>query len=64
MLDHGIDPISPDAFHLTAEETIHSTDPFEGSFTFSADADAITLTVNDSLSVIEVTRHDASEIGC
>lgn len=55
MLDHGIDPISPDAFHLTAEETIRSTDPFEGCFTFTVDRDVLTVTVDDDFSVVDVT---------
>lgn len=63
MLDHGIDPISPNAFHLTAEETIDSTDPFEGSFTFFADGDALTLTVDDDLSVIDSATHEPAESG-
>jgi hypothetical protein len=55
MIEHGIDPIHPEAFHLTGfEETVHSVDPFEGEFTFRVDGDAITLTVDDDLDVVDV----------
>lgn len=62
MIDHGVDPVAPDGFHITAlDETIVSTDPLEALFTFTADGDALTLTVGDDLSVVDATRHDASE---
>lgn len=62
MIDHGIDPLAPRGFHLAAiEETVLSIDPFEARFTFTADGDAITLTVDDALSVVDVTRTRASE---
>lgn len=38
------------------EEEVVSTEPFEGRFTFSIDGDEITLTVNDDLEVVSVTR--------
>jgi len=56
LVDHGIDPIQPNAFHLTEfEEEIVSVEPFEARFTFTADDEAITLSVADDLSV-DVTR--------
>ena len=39
------------------EEEIVSVDPFEGRFTFTIEADSITLTVDDTLSVVDVTKH-------
>lgn len=42
-------------------EAILSTDPFEARFTFTAGDDALTLTVDGDLPVVNVTRHDASE---
>jgi hypothetical protein len=61
MIDHGIDPVAPEAFHLTdLEEQVHSVDPFRGEFTFRADGEAITLTVDDDLSVVEATRTDSA----
>lgn len=54
MIDHGVDPIAPEGFHLTdLEERVHSTDPFR------ADGEEITLTVDD-LSVVEATRTDSA----
>lgn len=38
------------------DEEILSTDPFEGRFTFSIDGDTITLTVDDDLTISDVTR--------
>lgn len=58
MLDHGIDPIELDGFRLTAEETIRSTDPFAGSFTFTADGETLTVTVDADLSVVDMTRNE------
>lgn len=57
MLNHGIDPLAPEAFHLTnVEETVRSIDPFDVEFTFTADGDTLTLSVNGDLSVVEVSR--------
>lgn len=56
MLDHGIDPLAPEAFHLTnVEETVRSIDPFEAEFTFTADGDTLTLSVDGDLSVVAVS---------
>lgn len=66
LIDHGIDPVAPEGFHPYAavEETIRSTDPFEARYTFTVDGDAIALTVDDDLSVIDVTRNPDTETGC
>lgn len=62
MIDHGIDPLVPRAFHHSSlEEEIISTDPFEARFTFTADDETLTLTVNDDLSVVDVTKGQATE---
>lgn len=62
MLDHDIDPLAVDGFHLSAlEETVLSMDPFEARFEFSVEGDAITLTVDDDLTVTDVRRPDVSE---
>jgi hypothetical protein len=61
LIDHGIDPVQPEAFHLTAaEETVHSTDPFEASFAFTAGGETITLTVDDDFEVVDVSRREAT----
>jgi len=57
-----IDPIAPDAFHLSAiEETILSTDPFEARFTLTVDDEELALTVGDDLSVVDVSGHERPE---
>lgn len=61
MTDHGIDPISPDGFHISAlDETILSTRPIEARFTFTAGGDELVLRVED-LSVVDVSRRQAVE---
>ncbi len=62
MTDHGIDPFVSDAFHLSeCMEEIVSTDPLEALYTFTADDDALTLTVDGDLSVTEATRHEVAD---
>ena len=57
MLDHGIDPLAPDAFHLTnVEEMVRSIDPFEAEFTFTADGDTLNLSVDGDPLVADVSR--------
>jgi DNA-binding HxlR family transcriptional regulator len=64
---HGLNPIAPSnplSFwgHFTPyEEEIISTDPFKAKFTFTIGEDAITLTVDDSFLVVDVTEHPADE---
>jgi hypothetical protein len=61
---HGLNPVAPsrgsiaavDRVHMDYDEEVLSTDPFEARFTFSADADTLTLTVDDSLDVVDVER--------
>jgi DNA-directed RNA polymerase subunit RPC12/RpoP len=53
----GIDPLSdPWDWGWEYEEEVHSTDPFEGRFTFTIAGDTISVTVDDDLTVAEVTR--------
>lgn len=57
MIDHGVDPVSPDGFHLfRMEERIRSVDPFEAEFTFAAETETLTLTVNEELEVSDARR--------
>lgn len=60
MIDHGLDPLIPRAFHHSSlEADILSTDPLKAHFTFSAGDETLTLTVDDDLDVVDVTRsHD------
>jgi len=61
MTDHGIDPFASNAFHLRAcTEEILSADPLRARYTFTADGDALTLTIDDDLRVIEVTTEQIS----
>jgi hypothetical protein len=64
LIDHGIDPIRPNAFHLTEfEETVLSVNPFEARFTFTADGESLVLTVGDDLSVVDVARRESRDPG-
>ncbi|MFB6233830.1 MAG: winged helix-turn-helix domain-containing protein [Halopenitus sp.] len=64
MIVHGIDPRSPQGqqFVLSSvEESVLSTDPFESRFLYTVDGEALTLTVDDSLSVTEATKRHVSD---
>jgi hypothetical protein len=57
---HGINPVdrssrSAVGVVMDYEEEVVSAEPFEARFTFAMDGDAITLTVDDDLSVVEAT---------
>lgn len=59
LIEHGIDPISTEAFvfmKAAVEETIRSTDPLEVHFSLSADGDTLEVTMDEELSVVEVNR--------
>lgn len=62
LTDHGINPIAPESSMAMRavldryEEDVVTTDPFRGRFTFTIDGDALTLTVDDDLTVVEATR--------
>lgn len=45
----------------TAEEEILSTDPFEARFTYTVDDDRLSLTVDETLTVVEATNSLSSE---
>ena len=61
MTGHGIDPFASNAFHLRAcTEEILSADPLRARYTFTADGDALTLTVGDDLTVVEVSTDQTS----
>lgn len=70
LTTHGINPLAPQAigraFATIAdyEEEVLSTDPFKARFTITADGDALTLSVDEDLSVADVTRREVSEIDC
>lgn len=61
LAGHGITPFSPTTRYpgvvWDAEEEVRSTEPFEARFTFEVDGDSISITVDDTLSVVDATRH-------
>lgn len=69
LTDHGINPVSPDSIvrisrvHEDYDEDLLGTDPFEARFTFAVDDEALALTVDDTLNVVDTTRRRASESG-
>lgn len=64
MLEHDIDPMAPSAFHKArSEETVLSRDPLLVEYTFLADEQSLSLTVDEELSVVDATRSDTTESG-
>lgn len=59
---HGLNPHSPsrELHQVVAshDEEVVSTEPFEGRFTFTIDGDALTLTVDENLSVTAAEHQD------
>lgn len=61
LIDQGLNPVFPqrkgflDILHHF-EEDVRSVDPLEVTFTFFGDEETISLTVDDSLAVVEVER--------
>lgn len=55
----GIDTLTPSwedmAVFYTYEEDVHSVDPFEALFTFTVGKDELTVTMDDDLSIVDVT---------
>ncbi len=55
---HGYNPLIDEwVWGWEYEEEVLSTDPFEGRFTFTIDGDALTLTVDETLTVVEAARY-------
>lgn len=54
LATRGVDPLG-DWAAVDWTETITGTDPFEARFTCTVDGDALTLTVDDTLGVVDVT---------
>lgn len=59
--DHGVNPFTNGWETTNYDETIHSIDPFEGAFTFTVNAEALTVTVDDDFSIVAVTREGVSD---
>jgi DNA-binding transcriptional ArsR family regulator len=68
ITDHGLNPIAPEfpeqfwGYFTPYDEEILSIDPFTAEFTFTIDNEALTLTVDDDLNVVETLRHTVSEL--
>lgn len=64
---HDLNPFAPTRLSRLRrclgdyDETVRSVEPFEATFTFTVDGDALALTVDDDLSVIDATIRRASE---
>lgn len=56
---NGHNPVDPAAIHRVEavhgeyEETVHATDPFRATYTFTLDGDSLALTVDEDLTVVE-----------
>ncbi len=61
LTTRGINPFAPESLSRASQALAHydeeivSTDPLEAKLTFTADGDAITLTLDEDLSVVDVT---------
>ncbi|PSP88609.1 hypothetical protein BRC87_09485 [Halobacteriales archaeon QS_4_66_20] len=66
LIDNGVDPIAAEDFHpyAAAKETILSDSPFEARYMFTVDEDTLTVTVDDDLSVVDITREETTEGSC
>lgn len=64
LTERGINPFAPDSLNRASraiaryDEEVVATDPFEARITFTVDGDSITLTLDDTLSVTEVTLEE------
>ena len=67
LTDHGLNPLVPETRERAPgalanyEEEVFSLDPFKAAFTFTIDDDGITLTIDEDVSVVNVTRNGAPD---
>lgn len=61
LLERGLDPVTVDRFAPSIEEEILAVEPFEARFTFTHGEEALSLTVDADLSVLDVSRDGGSE---
>lgn len=66
LIAHGVNPLSPPPTRFSGavwvyEEEVLGTNPFKARFTFTVEGDTLTLTVDDDLSVVDVTKTQATE---
>jgi len=66
LTDHGGNPLVPDTYDVAPGalanygEDVRSVEPFEAAFTFTIGDDSITLTIDEDVSVVDVTRDRGS----
>jgi len=68
LTDHGVNPIAPasERFNevvMDYEEEVHGTDPLEATFTFTADGDSLTLSVEDAGELTDVETWSEERAG-
>lgn len=59
MIEHEIDPTASEGYSFAvfeAEESIRSTDPLEVRLSYAVDSDRLTVTVDETLAVLDVSR--------
>lgn len=62
LTNHNLNPVSPDSiarvqqFFSNYDEEILSADPLQAELTFTVEGDSITLTVDNTISVVDVDR--------
>jgi len=67
LTDHGGNPLMPDTYDVapgavaTYGEDVRSVEPLEAAFTFTIGDDSITLTIDEDVSIVDVTRERGSE---
>jgi hypothetical protein len=67
ITDHGGNPLMPETYDVgpgalaNYTENVLSVDPFKAEFTFTINEDALTLTIDEDVSVVDVTRDRDSE---
>jgi hypothetical protein len=63
MIEHDIDPTSSEGYSFAvfdAEESVLSTDPLRVRISYSVDNDSLSVTVDEALSVVDVTRRNVT----
>lgn len=67
LTERGLNPIDPEnpgralRALVDYDEEVRSIDPLEVDFTFTVEGDAITLTLDDDLDVVDARRHAAAD---
>lgn len=65
MIEHDIDPTSSEGYSFAvfdAAESVLSTDPLKVRITYTLDNNSLAVTVDEALSVVDVTRDDVTTL--